>query len=136
MKYTFFTIAFTLLILQCGAQTVGEDVILLHSSQAINNGNTLSSANEFTIRGSEEIEWSQNTDAGKTTYTITGTSGAWQNLNTEGEVEFQVTLAGRSGKIFLYRNGSGVLKLRIDMFRNSVNLVPFEFIISSFEKLN
>ena len=113
----------------------GQDNIAFHSTEAINNGNTLNISNDFVIKGSGEIEWTQPaTD--KTTYTIANTTGSWEDLNAQGEIEFSASLSGIAGKIHLYRNNSGILKLRIDMFRNSVNLVPFEFVISSFEKLN
>jgi hypothetical protein len=116
--------------------TLGQDNIVFHSAQAINNGNTLSLDNEFIIRGSTEIEWSQANGAEKTKYVITGVAGSWQNMNETGAMQFAVQVGSANGKIILYRNANGSIKLRIETFRNNVDLVPFEFVISSFEQLN
>lgn len=140
--FSLFISLFLLLVLSATSQVVaqslaiGQDNIVFHSSQAVNNGNTLSMSNDFIIRGSQEIEWSQDNGNEKFPYEITGTSGTWKNLNENGEIEFQVRQGQRTGKIVLSRNGGSSIKLRIETYRGTVNLVPFEFIISSFEKLN
>lgn len=139
MKKIFFPILILIIVVARPAMAqdvqLGQDNIKFHSTEAINNGSTLSIINDFIIRGSNEIEWTQ-TASDKTVYNITGTTGSWENLNAPGEIEFNVTFGTRTGKVLLYRNSGGVLKLRIDMFRNSISMVPFEFVISSFEKLN
>jgi hypothetical protein len=117
--------------------TLGQDNIAFHSSEAKSAGVTLTSAHEFVINASDEIVWSQDNGAEKATYTITNTIGTWTDLNDNGEVEFTVQLGQRTGKIFMSRSrSSSPIKLRIEMYRGTVNLVPYEFIISSFEKLN
>jgi hypothetical protein len=116
--------------------TLGQDNIAFHSTQAINNGNSINSNNEFTLRGSIELEWSQQNGAEKTVYEITGVTGSWTNLNEPGSVEYAVKLGTRTGKIVLYKNGNGTIRIRIETYRGNVNLVPFEFVVSSFEQSN
>jgi hypothetical protein len=116
--------------------TLGEDNIAFHSSQALNNGNSFNMNNEFIVRGANEIEWSHENGTEKDIYEITGVTGSWTDLNAAGKLEFAVKLANRNGKIVLSRSGSGSIKIRIQMYRGSVDLVPFDFVVSGFEKLN
>jgi hypothetical protein len=129
-----------LIFLCCGAAaqtvTLGLDDISFHSTQNVDNGTTYSSVSNFVFRGSSEVEWTYNSGQDKSTYTVTSISGSWPDLNTEGQMEFNVTLGPRSGKIIVRRTGSSSIKIRIEMYRGTVDLVPVEFIISSFQELN
>lgn len=113
------------------AQTLGIDTITCNSLKAINNNTVVSIHNTFVVYGSSRIDWMPADAAETWSYQVTETAGAWTDLNQPGQVEFKVKLGSREGSVFLYRNAQG-MRIRIDMYRGSVSLVPFEFIISGY----
>jgi hypothetical protein len=131
MKSLFIFIALLVAIPALQAQTLGVDTITWNSSMALNNNNEIDLDNQFIIYANQKIQWTQINGDETNYYHITDTVGEWNNLSSEGQVEFKVRLGTREGSIFFYRNAQGV-RVRIDMLRDDVNLVPFEFIISSF----
>ena len=110
-------------------QQIGIDTMVLTSSQGTSAGQNYTMNNEFRLVGSERLEWRQGSE--RTDYTITNVVGSWNDLTSQGEIELKVSLGSLNGSVFVYRKADGVLKLRIDMMRGSVNLVPFEFTISN-----
>lgn len=113
------------------AQTLGVDTITWNSSKAINDGNQLSLENKFVLYADKQIDWVQIASDETYSYQVTDVVGEWQDLSRQGQIEFKVKLGNREGSIFFHRTSKGV-RVRIDMLREGVNLVPFEFIISNY----
>lgn len=113
------------------AQTPGADTIRCTSVVAINNQTQVELNNTFTLYANQRMEWTQAGSDEVTTYEIVDQVGAWTDLNQPGQTEFIVRLGTREGRVLLYRQNGNVV-IRIRMFRDEVDLLPFEFIVSDF----
>lgn len=133
MKSIFIFTVFWALVTAAQAQTLGVDKIEWNSSISKDGATEISSNNKFILYANDKIEWTQNDET--VVYKITGITGEWSDLTKQGQVEYKVLLGSRSGSIFFYRNSTGI-KVRIEMYRGNVNLVPAEFIISNYNKAN
>lgn len=86
----------------------------------------------YFIYDQSEFQWYQRGGAHKTEFTITGQSGTWENLENNGQMDFDVIREGNRGKIIIIRK-RGQITLSMKFNDLKVGSINYEFDITDFE---
>lgn len=84
------------------------------SIRNLTNNDLINESGHFVSYGSQSLRWIQDGFNNPYTFEITGFSGSWTDLGTDGTVIFNVACNGVSGTLRIYRENA-VLQVHLDM---------------------
>lgn len=126
-----FSLAVPLQMLHAQDVLSSEIIWRVDSLKDLKSESAIAVASNFVTK-SATIEWIQKNGAKKYEFNVTATSGSWTNVNVDGEILFNVTMAGKPGKIKIIRN-QNTYSITLEYAMSDQEDIQYEFHISSFE---
>lgn len=140
LTITVFTLVFSSdLLAQSLATNIEEQDIKWIYNGAVNqlNNETLTISGYF-ITKTGSIEWVQQSSSASETdeMLVTSKIGSWADVNKQGQIQYNVSLYGSTGKIIIKRTNTGTLTLVLEFTGTEFGDMRYLFELTNFETIN
>jgi len=119
---------------QAQTMSIKNDVLVWNVNQLLDQAQTSTSdyTAQFTTYGKTKIVWTQQNNY-TSEFSIRSSSGSWDDPSTQGSIQYNVTLNGKSGTITLARTASG-LQITTSLTDSGKNTMPYVFYVNTLNK--
>jgi hypothetical protein len=127
----FFAVILTAGAAQAQTLSIKTDSLVWNVNQLLDAAQNATSdyTAQFISYGKSKIVWAQH-DNYNNVFTVTGTSGSWNDLSSKGSFQYNVNLNGKSGTITFARTATG-LQITTTLTDSGKNALPYVFYVNS-----
>jgi hypothetical protein len=136
LSILFFAVILTVVASRVQAQSLSikTDILVWNANQLLDQvqNSTSDYTAQFITYGKSKIVWTQQNNY-TNEFTIKSSSGTWDDPSTQGSIQYNVTLNGKSGTITLARTANG-LQITTSLTDNGKNTMPYVFYVNALNK--
>jgi hypothetical protein len=119
------------------AQSITTDTLRWNASgfkDLVSNEVVNGVASQFISYGNQKIEWVQGGGSFVSTFTITATSGAWSNVSNTGSTTYSITGEQLTGQMTFERSATGVT-VQLIFTTGSTSTIQHSYTITTIDTL-